>query len=358
MKKRINIIFSTTRQWNPGDEFILLGCINLLKENLTLDFNPLIYNRNPQIQVVVKNKYHYFNYFLSLFGVNFNKIYNFHFDNSVSSRLDANIVDIVVFAGSPSWYGPRHKLLYNICTEKNIQVCYMGIGLGEHKKISTFSKLELSIIQKARFIIVRDEKTKLLLENYEAKYLPCPALFSSKTHKIVKKVETIGLIFATYETLQFNNIKKGTWEFLRKLYFRLLTEYKLKFRFEFIAHHIDEIQFFNNEFEGYTINYSYDSKDYLDIYNKFDLVIGSRIHGIGIAASLGIPGILVANDIRSQVADGFNAIVINNQIEIEDAMLIINNLINKIGEKSLQIINNKTLAKEQYKNIIISRLLL
>lgn len=28
----MNIVFSTTRQWNPGDEFILLGTINLLQE--------------------------------------------------------------------------------------------------------------------------------------------------------------------------------------------------------------------------------------------------------------------------------------------------------------------------------------
>lgn len=37
----MNIIFATTRQWNPGDEFILLGCINLLNETLG-EFNPII----------------------------------------------------------------------------------------------------------------------------------------------------------------------------------------------------------------------------------------------------------------------------------------------------------------------------
>ena len=45
----MNIVFSTTRQWNPGDEFILLGCINLLKKQLG-EFNPIIFNRNPQIR--------------------------------------------------------------------------------------------------------------------------------------------------------------------------------------------------------------------------------------------------------------------------------------------------------------------
>jgi len=44
-----NVVFSTTRQWNPGDEFILMGCINLLKEYMG-EFNPIIYNRHPQLR--------------------------------------------------------------------------------------------------------------------------------------------------------------------------------------------------------------------------------------------------------------------------------------------------------------------
>ena len=46
----INIVFSTTRQFNPGDEFILYGIINILHDVMKKKaFNSIIYNRNPDI---------------------------------------------------------------------------------------------------------------------------------------------------------------------------------------------------------------------------------------------------------------------------------------------------------------------
>ena len=43
-----NVVFSSTRQWNPGDEFIQFGCQNLMS-NL-INFNSILFNRNPQIR--------------------------------------------------------------------------------------------------------------------------------------------------------------------------------------------------------------------------------------------------------------------------------------------------------------------
>ncbi len=48
---RKNVLISTTRQWNPGDEFIMLGCLNILKEIYGDNINPIIFNRNPDIRV-------------------------------------------------------------------------------------------------------------------------------------------------------------------------------------------------------------------------------------------------------------------------------------------------------------------
>lgn len=41
----MHILASTTRQWNPGDEFILLGVRNLIGEATWS-----IFNRNPEIK--------------------------------------------------------------------------------------------------------------------------------------------------------------------------------------------------------------------------------------------------------------------------------------------------------------------
>lgn len=54
---RKNILVSTTRQWNPGDEFILLGSLNIMKNILGKDnINTIIFNRNPDIRVGGENK--------------------------------------------------------------------------------------------------------------------------------------------------------------------------------------------------------------------------------------------------------------------------------------------------------------
>ena len=44
-----NIIYSATRQWNPGDEFILMGVESLIQEVFG-SHNSILYNRNPQIR--------------------------------------------------------------------------------------------------------------------------------------------------------------------------------------------------------------------------------------------------------------------------------------------------------------------
>ena len=77
------------------------------------------------------------------------------------------------------------------------------------------------------------------------------------------------------------------------------------------------------KFPDIDINYSYDSKDYIDIYNKFDLVIGGRVHGIGMSASLGIPGIMIKHDSRSSTTDGFLATSINIGTSVNDIVEII-----------------------------------
>jgi len=46
----MNILVSSTRQWNPGDEFIFFGVQNLLKEALKGQrINWILYDRNPDL---------------------------------------------------------------------------------------------------------------------------------------------------------------------------------------------------------------------------------------------------------------------------------------------------------------------
>src|SRR5579872_6910260 len=49
VQRRLNVAFSTSRQWNPGDEAILFGVLNIFR-SLRIEINPVIYNRNPDVR--------------------------------------------------------------------------------------------------------------------------------------------------------------------------------------------------------------------------------------------------------------------------------------------------------------------
>ena len=90
-----------------------------------------------------------------------------------------------------------------------------------------------------------------------------------------------------------------------KIYNKIISEYKEQYKIIVICHYIDELYLAERDFPGLDIRYSYDSADYIEIYKECDLVIGSRIHGIGIATSMGIPSIPMKYDVRQGTMDGF-----------------------------------------------------
>ncbi|MBA1433147.1 MAG: hypothetical protein FAF04_06050 [Epsilonproteobacteria bacterium] len=118
----MNIVFSTTRQWNPGDEFILLGCINLLHEIID-EFNPIIFNRNPQIRR--SRKRDIIKLIDNLVGKDFIEKF---LDNSVKERPHMDYADMVVFAGSPEWRGRRLTKLYQEINTYDIPTIFLGLG--------------------------------------------------------------------------------------------------------------------------------------------------------------------------------------------------------------------------------------
>ena len=168
MKK--NILFSTTRQWNPGDEFILLGVINILKEILK-DFNPIIYNRNPSI----RPKYSYLNFlynsrfFSNRFFLLKSQLESFFrigfYDNSFKDYTSLDFMDTVIFAGTPEWFGARLLPLYKKLLNYEKPILFLGIGTAlENKKIKPIYD---KVLNKAKLITTRDELTyKFLRKRY------------------------------------------------------------------------------------------------------------------------------------------------------------------------------------------------
>jgi polysaccharide pyruvyl transferase WcaK-like protein len=346
MKK--NILFSTTRQWNPGDEFILMGCINLLKE-VVGEFNPIIYNRNPE----VRQSYNYTNPFRKSKFCNINfkgkslieSFFRIGFwDNSFKDDTPIDFIDLVVFAGSPEWFGGRLYPLYKKILEHDIPTIFLGIGSGCKFEYSKIDEIYKEVLKKSKLITVRDEYTYKQLEMLNPHYLPCPALFSSPLEKQIKEAKKIGLIFGTDKAVVNNRVNSKTCSFIINGYKKLIDNYGC----EIVCHYIDEVPEACRLFKNVNVHYSYDSKDYLDIYNKFDLVIGPRVHGIGMSASMGIPGILISHDMRGDTGKGFMAKIIGNDIPYNMLSNIVYEIVENIGNYNRKLIDHKHLVKQKY----------
>lgn len=343
-----NILISATRQWNPGDEFIMFGVENIIKEMIG-PFNPILYNRSPE----VRNGRKYNQYFktknkaLRIEKMHLLRLFKGGFrDNSFKNGTDESIIDCVVFAGSPEWYGYRVKSLYEIVKRRKLPCAFLGIGMGDSRDFNKLEKLYYEVLDKADVISTRDHQTLEYVSKYGAKYVTCPAFLSAPYNKKVEKVQKVALIYATNKTVFGNNVSKETHDYLIGLYKELAKIYDVTL----VCHYIDEIEEARKELPEFDIRYSYDAKDYIDIYNEFDMVVGGRVHGIGICGSLGIPGVMISHDVRSETVRGFKAEVINykEDASYENAIKIIRKVENEIEERSKILIEHKENVKKEY----------
>ncbi len=343
-----NIVFSTTRQWNPGDEFILIGCINLLKKITT--FNAIIYNKHPQVRYLIGWKRKSLN---SVFKFFFRvPLFSPFLDNSLKPTSRGTFVDLVVFAGSPSWYGEVSKDLYHFILKNEVPTLFLGIGMGEPISIDSFKPYEIEVLKKANLVITRDKRAEKLLQSFGAIQQPCPALFSSVTNKLVYNVKRVGLIYATHRTPKDNRVNDQVGAYIQEYYKRLLNIID-HIEFEIVCHYFDELEYASEEFADLNIRYSYDSSDYKDIYNSFDFVIGSRVHGLGLSASLGIPGIMISHDIRSDTVKGFLSTILKTSISIDENLEATQTALAQAEKQSELIVQHKRKTEEIYLNQLI-----
>lgn len=341
-----NILFNTTRQWNCGDEFILFGVRNILNQ-LIKNYNSIIYNRNPDIRAQRQG--------IKILSVKkehpkLEAIFNIGFkDNSLKYNTDCSFIDLAVFAGSPENFGNRNNNFYYHVKKNNIPTIYLGAGGYPSKK-----NLQKDIFLKSLFVSVRDKKLleDPLYKQINAKYLPCPALLSASREKQIKEVKNIALVFGVplKYCVQHNCISQATFDFICKLYKKLIQDFSDKYKFSIVCHYIDEMPLAHKLFdrEKTEIFYSYDAKEYESIYSKFDFVISSRVHGCGMASSLGIPNINISHDFRSTTCDGFLSDYLYLDTDIASAIKLIEKNIANAPQKSAEIIKHKAETLKQY----------
>jgi polysaccharide pyruvyl transferase WcaK-like protein len=353
INKKKNILFSTTRQWNPGDEFILMGILNVM---LSIDdtFNPIIFNRNPEIEHGRKNAT--FNFQFEPARMRFKRLKSGAYDNSFKDKfLPEHFIDLCVFAGTSEWASSRLKTFYEYIDRHAIPAVYLGIGAGSPDfNLKQIPKLYLDIIEKARLITVRDRRARDLLSEFGAVLLPCPALLAAtrQYEKNLNQVKRVGLIYASHRAIKYNNISQATYGYMKALYERLISDYSEKFDFEFISHYVDELPEFSKDYSSFACNYSYDSRDYLEIYNKFDFIIGPRVHGIGLAASMGIPGINIGHDVRADTCEKFGAQILQVGCAFDGALELFINNVSQVASINKTLLENKHKTLQRYQDLL------
>lgn len=350
---RHNVLISTTRQWNPGDEFIMQGAINILQYTFGDVFNPIIFNRNPDIRVgsgwrnfTCKKDYTYKWDQKTFKGKSILQelLRIGHYDNSWKDDMNAKNLSLALFAGSPEWYGKRLIPMYKLIVQERVPTVFVGLGAGDSTAFENVIPEVQEVLASAKMITTRDRATERLLENFHAKYVPCPAFLAAKKNKIVHEVNKVGLIYATNRTLKGNNVSSEMHDYILKLY----PEIAKKYNVGLVCHYIDEIDQARVEFPNFDIYYSYDSKDYEDIYNNFDLVVGGRVHGIGMSASLGIPGVMIKHDARSDTTDGFLAHSVMAETPVEGALYEIAEVARNVEIESERLMRHKQSVMEEY----------
>jgi len=353
-----NILFATVRQGNCGDEFILFGTQNIIS-SIQPKYNPVILNKNVEVcrRLQFRNK----NLNIELSGINENislNLEDIYFkdkpleDNSFADYFSLNFIDAVVFSGTPEWIAYKLLPLHEKLREYDGPIFFLGPGYHEgfaSKNYSDLHNIYRDIHKKADVFIVRDS---LLLEylkpEIKAELLPCPALLCSRIHKKRDRLEKIGFsLQAKVGDARVNYVTEEIYDFSLKL-LETISKY---FEVEVVCHWIEDLIGLGRELgDKYPIRYSYDAKDYPDIYDSYDLVVSTRVHGSGMAASLGIPTFTISHSMRTDTVNGFLSRIIEPQDPAEDILAQIRAL--DISRESEKLINHKESTLEAYQKIL------
>lgn len=355
----LNIAYKTTRQWNPGDEFILRGCRNLF-EKVFGKHNPLIYNCNPDVRPMesVRGARCWqlpLDYTQNLLLAQADCYYRIGFsDNSIKFDSNLSCVDYAVFAGTPEILSHRCLNFYEHIIKYNLPTFVLGAGYWETPDLN-----QQNVLSRAQCLTFRSRTlVKQAQEDgfSNAVYLPCPALCSATIEKNISKAQTLGLVFgvSSQNTAPFAGINENTFQYITKLYPYLCNKYRAQLNIRIIVHYIDDLTTAKKLFDPLQIPvyYSYDSQDYFDIYSACDLVLSTRVHGCGIAASLGIPSIAIAHDDRAETCKGFLSEFINANTPFDSVSSLIGRKLQSAAVDNQRLIAHKHQTIEKYLSLL------
>jgi hypothetical protein len=279
LMKRMNILTSSTRQWNPGDEFIRKGVEYLLKSILGPDHNWLLWNRNPDLFV---NRW-----------ADGRMRTDFLTNSMRDPALD--VVDLVVFAGTPEWFGqPVERIYCSLLTRPEVPVLVLGAGSGA--VMPQLAPHEIEVLDRNNvFISTRSldlaEGINAQLSTPKAIPLPCPAFYSVEKPSASPDRRRIGVIVQSSGTTN-QNIGEDLVEDL----IAALRDAQGKIDLDIVSFYIDEHMRFSRLGLKHPCVYSYEPDHLLAQLSGYSTIISTRLHGAIAGLSAGVPSILLAED--------------------------------------------------------------
>lgn len=305
----LNILLVTSRSWSSDDEFIAFGIRNLI-DGATGTFNNYVaYNTNPDLhlQRLSANRINFHNAAGETINTidlsDYIKQTNWVSDNSWHKRTSLEQFDLVVFGGTPAWYGPLLAPLTEALAETSVPVIYLGIGSPNSREeisVEGLTDNDRALIDKAKLITSSDKSSAAQLKLRSASHLPSPTLFAAdfeKTRRTRRKFK-LAFSFETAESRQ-STMSAETSEWCHEI----ATQLGEQFEAAWICQYIDELAQTQSRTQ-LPVHYSYDPKDYLHIYNQFDILITTRLPAAGLAASMGIPSFVVSEDTGAAALNG------------------------------------------------------
>jgi len=279
-------IISGTNYWNPGDDFVRWGTVNIFKELLPdYQMNFLFYNFNPTFFPQAKHKAS------NLFSVG-------------DMEKIKDDIDMIIVPGLSG--GTEVVDLYSWILRNKLESKVFLIGGGyENSYIdgNLNGNAELQrIFQNAKILIGRTKRHPAIIDKFGIKYhhLNCPALLSNPSEKYIddNKIEKILFSIQIPDNNplgivnQHTPAKKvaDTLEILKWLYAQ-------KYELGMIAHYKTEYFYYLDLFKklGLDIPIMFSSfvEDYKGIYSQYDAVVSTRLHACIYGNSLGMPSFLI-----------------------------------------------------------------
>ncbi|MCZ2341496.1 MAG: polysaccharide pyruvyl transferase family protein [Bacteroidales bacterium] len=268
---------SSTRQWNPDDEFIRTGIKRLLASLIGPDHNWVLWNRNPDL------------------------FYNRWDDGRMRTDFLTNSlrdpaldqIDLVVFAGTPEWTGPPVDRVYRtLLTFPQIPVLVLGVGSGGDTH--PLADHEIAVLDRENVLIttrspdLADQLNSQLCQP-KAIPLPCPAFYSGQFRGWPDH-RRHGIIVQSSGTANQQISETLVQDLLTALRAADTT-----LPLDIISFYIDEFMRFSRLGFHSPCIYSYEPDDLLAALSQYSLLISTRLHGAIAGLSAGVPSILIAD---------------------------------------------------------------